>query len=176
MQLNKPNTLGYLDPTNKEFYYKSKKGPRRKLCIIAKTSKTIWRVTRKLIIKRAILVLYWAFKYVVFTNLGRFQSIFRNLASCIWSETIQARSFTTKFKCQANSRDRARIKIIKDYRRSKVCKRTKIKSKARPNGLKNKNIYRTCTWTKIRTKIKIKVVEITFKIGWRGRVKFEIIP
>lgn len=25
MQLNKPNTLGYLDPTNKEFYYKRKK-------------------------------------------------------------------------------------------------------------------------------------------------------
>jgi len=41
MQLNKPNTLGYLDPTNKEFYYKSKKGPRCKLCIVAKTSRTI---------------------------------------------------------------------------------------------------------------------------------------
>jgi hypothetical protein len=26
----KPNTLGYLNPTNKEFYYKSKTGPKRK--------------------------------------------------------------------------------------------------------------------------------------------------
>jgi hypothetical protein len=133
---------------------------------------------RKLIIKKTILALYWAFKYVVLTNLSRkrFQSIFKNLASCIWSETIQAKSFITKFECQANNRNRAKLKIIKVYNRSKVCKRAKIKSKARPNGLINKNKYRTCKWTKIRTEIKIKVVEITSKIGWKGRVKFEIRP
>jgi len=129
MQLNKPNTLGYLDPTNKEFYYKSKKGPRCKLCIITKTSKTIWRVTRKLIIKSAILVLYWALKYVILTNLGRSQSIFRNLASCIWSETIQVKSFITKFECQANCKDTARFKIIKVYSRSKYVEKPKSSQK-----------------------------------------------
>ncbi len=175
MQLNKPNTLRYLNPTNKEFYYKSKKDQDANFALLPKHLEQYERSQEN---ELSTLVLYWAFKYVVLSNLGRnmFQSIFRNPTSYIWSETIQTKSFTTKFECQANSRDRARLKIIKVYNRSKVCKKAKIKSKVRANGLKNKNKYRTCRWTKITTKIKTKVVKITSKIRWRGRVKFEIRP
>jgi hypothetical protein len=69
----------------------------------------------ELTIKGAILLLDWAFRYVVLTNLGRreFQSIFRNLVSYIWSETTQTKSSIAKFKCQASSRDRATLKLQK---------------------------------------------------------------
>ncbi len=69
----------------------------------------------ELIIKGAILLSDWAFKYVVITNLGRrgFQSNFRNLVSYIWNETIQAKSSIAKFKCQASSRDRTTLKLHK---------------------------------------------------------------
>jgi hypothetical protein len=48
MQLNKPNTLGYLDPTNKEFYYKRKKDQDANFALLPKHP----RVKRKLIIKK----------------------------------------------------------------------------------------------------------------------------
>jgi hypothetical protein len=34
MQLNKLNTLGYLNPTNKEFYYKRKKNQDAKFALL----------------------------------------------------------------------------------------------------------------------------------------------
>ncbi len=69
----------------------------------------------ELIIKGAILLSDWAFKFVVITNLGRrgFQSNFRNLISYIWNETIQAKSSIAEFKCQASSRDRTTLKLHK---------------------------------------------------------------
>ncbi len=69
----------------------------------------------ELIIKGAILLLDWTFKYVLLTNLGRkgFQTNFRNLVAYIWSETIQAKSSIAKFKCQASSRDRTTLKLHK---------------------------------------------------------------
>ncbi len=70
MQLNNPYTLGFLDPANKECFCKSKKGSKWAIYIPAKTSKTIWKVMNKLIIKGVILVLDWTLKYVVLTNLG----------------------------------------------------------------------------------------------------------
>ncbi len=115
MQLNNSNTLGSLDLANKEFYYKSKKGPRWALRIPTKPSKTIWRVMNKLTIKQTILILSWTFKYVILTNLGRkaFQNICKNFGSYIWNETKQAKSFATKFECQASSKDKARLRVIK---------------------------------------------------------------
>jgi len=65
------------------------------------------------------------------TNLGRrgFQSIFRNLASYIWSETIQAQRFVTKSKCQASSRNKVELRVAKVYNWSKYFFKSKLSQK-----------------------------------------------
>ncbi len=165
MQLNNPNTLGSLDLANKEFYYKSKKGPRWALCIPTKPSKTIWRVMNKLTIKRTILILSWIFKYVILTNLGRktSQSICRNFGFCIWSETIQAKSFATKFECQASSRDKARLRIVKVCCKSKVYREAKIKLEARPNVPKKKVNIEHVDESRPRKKFKLGLQKLDLK-------------
>ncbi len=111
------------------------------------------------------------------TNLGRrgFQSIFKNLASYIWSETIQAQRFVAKSKCQASSRNNVELRIAKVYNWSKYVKKSKSSQKLDLVFQKIRVKYKICRWTKIKLETTIRVAEIRFETRRRGSlVKFEI--
>ncbi len=105
-----------------------------------------------------------------------FKTFLKNLVLCIWNEIIQTNNSTTKFECQASSKNKARLKVGEVCSRSKVCKRTKIKLKARPNVPWNKSKYRTCRCSKIKSKTTVRIAKIKYETRRRGRVKSKIRP
>jgi hypothetical protein len=97
----------------KSFITKANKDPNGHFAFLPKHPKQYERSWANKLSKEEILIWDWNLKYVILTNLGRrgSQYIFKNLASYIWNDTIQAISFTTNFKCWISNRNRVQLRV-----------------------------------------------------------------